>query len=255
MMSRLIALAMSLVVVIAVSVTLVVTGVSASTPSKKMSETAQFVRLMKRGVSSAYVATYEVSNFDIFSAGSITVANIPPRPGTKVPTNVNDYSSNLESSYVYRDKDGRIVQWIQDETSISACVNEPTSSGYHDLLCSRPFQYIPSNGFGEEGVGFVPESVLQSFEQFNPTFLAKSSSIFFEPSRQFGKLQCIRQKQVKGSERETTCLNRNGLVVSWMSQNVGAASRVLLTNLSLHPTKKDFVTMKRPTKAMILPSF
>ncbi len=212
---------------------------------------------MKKGVSSRYVATYEVSDFDFFSWGSITVANLPPRPGTKVPTNVDGYSSDLETSYVFRAKDGRIVQWIQDETRVSACTNGASPSGIQNLQCSRPFQYIPSNGFGEESVGFVPETVLQNFESFDPEFKGQSSLIFTKASKQFGTLQCIRQMQahVKDPERETTCLNRSGLLVSWTSQNPGGTVRVALTKLSLHPTKSDFVTLKQPTKAMILPPF
>jgi hypothetical protein len=212
---------------------------------------------MKRGVSSAYVATYEVWNYDFFSSGLITVANLPPRPGTKVHTNVDGYSSDLKTSYVFRGKDDHIVQWIQDETRVSACVGGPFHSGNASLQCSRPFQYIPSNGFGEEGVGFVPETVLQNFESFDPLFDAKSSVVFFESSKRFGDLQCIRQDQVeaKDPEREITCLNRSGLLVSWTAQNPGNTIRVVLTHLSIHPTKSDFVTLKKPTKAMILPPF
>jgi hypothetical protein len=234
-----------------------VPGVTEAATLKRISGTSQFVRLIKKGVSSEYVATYEVSNYDFFSWGSITVANLPPRLGTKVPTNVNGYSSDLETSYVFRGKDGRIVQWIQDDTSVSACTNGASPAEKHNLQCSRPFQYIPSNGFGEEGVGFVPETVLQNFETFDPVFKGQSSLIFFESSKRFGTLQCIRQVQehVKDPERETTCLNRNGLLVSWTSKNPGATIRVVLTHLSPHPTKKDFVTLKKPTKAMILPPF
>jgi hypothetical protein len=232
-------------------------GVSEAATSKSVSDTTQFIKLMKRGVNSAYVATYEVSNYDFFSWGLITVANLPPRPGTKVPANANDYSSDLETSYVFRAKDGRIVQWIQDHTRVSSCSNGASPSGNETLQCSRPFQYVPSNGFAEESVGFVPETVLQHFESFDPEFKGQSSLVFSKSSKQFGALQCIRQAQVgvKDPERETTCLNRSGLLVSWTSVNPGATVRVSLTHLSTHPTKTNFVTLKRPTKAMILPPF
>ena len=257
MKSRLLASSVLSVVIIAVSLTLLVTGVTEAAPPRRVSNAAQFVKLMKRGVNSAYVATYEVSNYAFFLSGSITVANLPPRPGTKVPMNVNDYSSDLETSYIFRGKNGHVVQWIQDETRVSACVNGLPSSSNNDLECSRPFQYVPSNGFLEEGVGFVPEYVEQNFDQFNPTFVAKSSSVFSETSQRFGKLQCIRQVQTKAKdpERETTCLNRKGLLVSWTLENPGGSVRVVLTNLSLHPTKRNFITLKGPTRAMILPPF
>jgi hypothetical protein len=206
MKSRFLASSVSLVVVVAAS--LIVAGVTGAASSKPVSNSTKFVTLMKRGVSSAYVATYKVSNYDFFSSGMITVANLPPRPGTKVLTNVEGYSSNLETSYVFRGNDGHIVQWIQDETRVSACVGGPFHSVNTSLQCSRPFQYIPSNGFGEEAVGFVPETVLQKFESFDPLFDAKSTVIFFESSNRFGDLQCIRQDQVsaKDPERENTCL-------------------------------------------------
>jgi hypothetical protein len=257
MKSRLLASSVSFIMVVAASLTLTLTGVTEAAPSKSVSDTTQFVGLMKKGVSSAYVATYAVSNYDFFSTGSITVANLPPRPGTKAPTNADGYSSDVEMSYVFRGKGGHIVQWIQDETRVSACVGGPFHSGNSSLQCSRPFQFIPSNGFAEEGVGFVPENVLQNFENFDSTFDARSSVVFTESSKRFGNLQCIRQAQVhvKDSERETTCLNRGGLLVSWMSHNPGGTIRVVLAKLSIHPTKEDFVTLKRPTKAMILPPF
>jgi hypothetical protein len=255
MKSRVIASTVSLVVVVAASLTLIVVGVTEAAPPKRVSDTTQFVKLMKKGVNSAYVATYEVSNYDFFSRGSITVANLPPPPGTKVPTNVNGYSSDLETAYVFRGKGGRVVQWIQDETRVSACVGGPFHSGNDNLQCSRPFQYIPSNGFGEEGVGFVPETVLQNFE-FDP-FVDGQSVIFFQSSKQFGTLQCLRQVQihVKDPDREVTCLNRYGLLASWTSRTPGGTVRVVLTNLSLHPTKMYFATLKKPTKTMILPPF
>lgn len=257
MTNRLLASAVSLAIFVAASLTPMVAGVSEAAPSKGVSDTAQFIKLMKRGVNSAYVATYEVSNFDFFSWGSITVANLPPRPGIKVPANVNDYSSDLEASYVFRARDGRIVQWIQDHTRVSACTNGAPPAGNEKLQCSRPFQYIPSNGFAEESVGFVPETVLQNFETFDPEFKGQSSLISSRSSKRFGTLRCVRQVQVheKDPERETTCLNRSGLVVSWTSVNPGGTVRVLLTHLSTNPTKTNFATLKKPTKAMILPPF
>lgn len=243
-------------VVAAVILTLIVTDVFRSTPERKEPDVTQFARLMKKGVNSAYVATYYVTNYVFFQTGSIVVANVPPRPGTKVPVNVNDYSSAIETSYVFRGENGHIVQWIQDRTSVSACVNGLPSSG-NGLQCSRPFQYDPSNGFAEESIGFVPEYVLQSFQSFNSLFTSALSRTFTESSRQFGALRCIRQVQVhvKTPERDTTCLNRNGILVSWTSQNPGGTTRVRLSKLSLHPTKKNFTTLRKPTKTMILPPF
>ncbi|MCU1363336.1 MAG: hypothetical protein JWM55_1164 [Acidimicrobiaceae bacterium] len=215
-----------------------------------------FENLMSKGTSSAYVASYQVTDFDYFSRGTITVTNLPPSPGAKSTPNVNGYSSTLKTAFVFRGTDGRVVQWIHNEANVSACSNTPSSSGYKNLQCSRPSPFIQSNGYSEEELGFVPAFVLQTVKSFDSTFLAKTSSIFTEESQRFGALRCIRQKQVTGSMQETTCLNRAGLLVSWSSRNAkNDTGQVELTSLSHHPTSRDLSTMKRPTKSIILPPF
>ena len=57
--------------VLLILLSLTVAGVSEAAPAKSVSDTAQFIKLMERGVNSAYVATYVVSNYDFFSRGSI----------------------------------------------------------------------------------------------------------------------------------------------------------------------------------------
>ena len=202
------------------------------------------------------MASYEVKDFVYFSPGTITVSNLRPSPDTKSTPNVNGYSSTLESAYVFRGTDGRVVQWIHNGTNISACTNVPSPSGYKDLQCSRSSPYVQSNGFGEEEVGFVPDFVLQAVKTFDSTFRATASTTFSEKSSRFGALSCIRQRQVKGSMEQTTCLNMAGLLVTWSSRNgektVGEAE---LTALRLNPTARNLETMKRPTKAFILPPF
>src|ERR1700722_12766190 len=225
-----------LVTALAVLLILVATGTFESAPSTKPQTVGGLVRLMRKGASSAYVATYKITGYAFFTPGTLTVANIPPAPGAKSRPNIDGYSSTLETSYVFRGANGRITQWIQNKTNVSACINGPFSSGKRKLECSRPFAYIPSNGFAEEGMGFLPTNALNGFGT-GPSF---SSSVSSRTSPQFGKLQCILLRQDKGF-RQTTCVNRKGLLVSWTTRNGKLLGQAQLISLSYDPTGKNFI--------------
>jgi hypothetical protein len=245
-----------LLLALAVGVTIITTTVFTSAPSKTTPSVsaASFIKLMRGGADKAYVATYQVKDYDFFSSGSIVVANIPSAPGAKAIPNVDGYSSTLRSAYVYRGTDGRIVQWIQNGTNVSACVNVPSSTGYKDLQCSRPSPFIQSNGFAEEGVGLVPANILQSVESFSSTWLSKSSSIYFKESDRFGRLQCLLQTELNGGMHQTTCLDHDGFVVSSVLRNGRSpGAQVKLTTLRHNPAGKDLKTLVKPTVAFFLP--
>ena len=245
-----------LLLALAVGVTIITTMVFTSAPSKTTPSvsTARFIKLMRGGADKAYVATYQVKDYDFFSSGSIVVANIPSAPGAKAIPNVDGYSSTLRSAYVYRGADGRIVQWIQNGTNVSACVNVPSSTGYKDLQCSRPSPFLQENGFAEEGVGLVPANILQSVESFSSTWLSNSPSIYFEESDRFGRLQCLLQTELNGGMRQTTCLDHDGFVVSSVLRNgPSPGGQVKLTTLRHNPAGKDLKTLVKPTRAFILP--
>jgi hypothetical protein len=245
-----------LLLALAVGVTIITTMVFTSAPSKTTPSvsTARFIKLMRGGADKAYVATYQVKDYDFFSSGSIVVANIPSAPGAKAIPNVDGYSSTLRSAYVYRGADGRIVQWIQNGTNVSACVNVPSSTGYKNLQCSRPSPFLQENGFAEEGVGLVPANILQSVESFSSTWLSNSPSIYFEESDRFGRLRCVLQTELNGGMRQTTCLDHDGFVVSWVLRNGRIpVGQVKLTTLRHNPAGKDLKTLVKPTRAFILP--
>jgi hypothetical protein len=235
----------------AVLLILITSGVFSSAPPANPQSVGGLVRLMRKGANSAYVATYKITGYAYFTPGTLTVANMPPAPGTKSRTNADGYSSTLESSYVFRGANGRIVQWIQNKTNVSACINGPFSSGKKNLVCSRPFAYIPSNGFVEESTGFLPTNAINGLG-IGPS---NYSSIFSRTSPQFGELQCILLRQSVGKFRLTTCVNQRGLLVSWTSRNGKLLGQAQLTSLSYHPTTKNFVTLVKPTRAMVLPGF
>jgi hypothetical protein len=243
----------ALATVTAALLILIATGAFNSAPSTKPQTVGGLVRLMRTGANSAYVATYEISNYAYFSSGTLTVANMPPAPGIKSHPNIDGYASTLETSYVFRGANGHIAQWIQDKTNVSACSNGPFLSGKKNLECSRPFAYIPSNGFAEESMGFLPSWQLNDFGPASPSY---SSSIVNKSSRRFGELQCILLRQGVGAFRQTTCVDHRGLLVLWTTRK-GAKllGRAQLMSLSYHPTAKNFITLEKPTKAMILPPF
>jgi hypothetical protein len=242
-----------LAVFVIIAATLIAIG-RVTTPATKATSVANFIKLMRGGADKAYVATYQVKDYDFFSSGSIVVANIPSAPGTKAIPNVDGYSSTLRSAYVYRGTDGRIVQWIQNGTNVSACVNVPSSTGYKDLQCSRPSPFLQSNGFAEEGVGLVAANILQSVESFSSTWLSKSPSIYFEESDRFGRLQCLLHTELNGGMRQTTCLDHDGFVVSSVLRNgPSPGGQVKLTTLRHNPAGKDLKTLVKPTRAFILP--
>ncbi len=230
-------------------------GQSASAASSKTNNSAlvsNFRDSMRKADGTRFVATYRVAGYQFLAYGTIVVAQLPSSPGTKITTNVDGYSGSGRMAYVFHGPSGRIVQWIQDGTNVSACVNVLLHGSYYSgtfgkLECSRPSPFIPSNGFALEGIGFVPTFVDQSLTTISPTQSTVSTK-----SSQYGPLRCLIQTQ--GTTIQTTCINRGGYVVSWLLQNgMGSFSRAILSSLKHDPTASDFKTLIAPTKALILP--
>jgi hypothetical protein len=213
---------------------------------------ANFSASMKKADGSRFVLTYHVGGYPVLAFGKIVVAEIPSPPGTKVTKNADGYSGTGRMAYVFHGPSGRIVQWIQDGTNVSACVNVLLSGTYifgtfGKLECSRPSPYLPSNGFAEEGVGFVPTYVDSQLTAIQPTRATISTK-----SSQFGTLRCLVQTQE--TTIQTTCINHAGFVVSWFLQDgMGSFSKVILSALTRDPTASDFKPLITPTKALILP--
>jgi hypothetical protein len=208
---------------------------------------------MKRARGTHFVLTYRLNGYSFLSYGTIVIAQIPSPPGTKVTSNADDYSGTGRFAYVFHGPTGRIVQWIKNGTNVSACVNDLITGTYVSgtfgkLQCSRPSPNIPSNGFAEEDVGFVPTYVLQSVTAMEPTQARLSAKV----SQEFGPLRCL--IQTSGTTTQTTCINQAGFIVSWFLQNgMGSFSRAILSSLKHIPTASDFKTLLPPTKAFILP--
>lgn len=250
-------------VVVAAAVAIVVTAVQVSNshPTKTGPATpvVNFIDSMNRANGTRFVATYRLNGYLFLQNGTIVITQIPSPPGTKVTTNADGYSGTGRLAYLFHGPSGRIIQWIKSGTNVNACVNVPKTGNFATgtfgrLQCSRPSPYIPSNAFAEADVGFVPTYVLQSVEGLVGVRLQKKAVVTSMDSREFGTLRCLTQFQ--NPTTQTTCINRAGYVVSWVLDNGSgySSSRVTLTTLSRGPTAKDFKTLLRPTKALILPT-
>ncbi len=252
--------AIGLVVAATVAILLTVVQISKSHPTRtgQATRVASFIDSLNRANGTRFVATYRVSRYLWLGNGRIVIAQIPSPPGTKVATNADGYSGSGLHSYLFRGPSGRIIQWIRSGTNVSACLNAPITGNFATgtfgkMQCSRPSPYLPSNGFSETDVGFVPTYVLQSVNGPEGVRQPKKSVVTSMLSRDFGTLRCLTQFQNPATQ--TTCINRAGYLVSWFLDNgLGRSSRVTLTSLSRSSNAKDFTTLLRPTKSLILPA-
>lgn len=141
---------------------------------------------------------------------------------------------------------------------MSACTNVPVTGNYETgtfgkLRCSRPSPYVPSNGFAMEDAGFVPTYVIQQVAGFAQTYSPTKEAATTKVSRTFGHVRCL--VQVSGTMTQTTCIDRQGHIVSWLVQNGSViSSRSTLTSINHHPTDGDFTTLLRPTTSLVLPA-
>ena len=224
------------------------------TPSKPRPETvvAKFVDSMKHADDTRFVATYRVRHYDWMGSGVITMAQIPSPPGTKATTNSDGYAASGKYAYVYRNADGRSSQWIKIGSNVSGCVMPPKGPIGH-MECSRPSPYLPSNGFALADVGFVPTYVMQSIQGFTSKGPGNKLQFTTRVSKQFGRLTCL--TQTLAPMIQTTCIDQSGYVVLWSYHSDGHSMSVTLTTFNRHPTAKDFRTLIKPTKALVLPPF
>jgi hypothetical protein len=231
-------------------------GESANAVQAQTSNTAlvaNFMKSMKKTEGDHYVLTYRLNGYLFLSYGTIVVSQIPSPPGTKDATNADGYSATGRFAYFFHGPSGRIVQWIKSGTNVSACENVLLSGTYVSgkfgkLHCSRPFAYIPSNGFAEEDMGFVPTYIVQSVIGMVRTGTTFSTKV----SPEFGPLRCLIQTQ--GTTTQTTCIDRAGFIVSWfLRDGMGSFSRAVLSSLSRDPTANDFKTLIAPSQAFLLP--
>ena len=242
---------MAAAVVVAVVVTETSNPRSAKAASK--ASVASFINSMKRANRSKFVATYQVDNFLYFQTGTIVVTQMPSPPGTEPTTNADGYSGSGRYAYLYRGAKGRVAQWIKIGTNVSACATRPSNGNDGALQCSRPSPYLPSNGFAMQDTGFVPTYVLQTLQELVGIKSSKPLTITTHESKDFGPLRCLTQSP--GPTTQITCVNHDGFVVSWVLDNgSGYSSRATLTSLSRTPSAKDFTTLIKPTKSLILPA-
>lgn len=252
--------AITVVFAAAAVILVAVVQVSPSHPTKSGQATpvANFIDSMKLANGTRFVATYRLNGYLYLQNGTIVIAQIPSPPGTQVLTNVDGYSATGRYAYIFRGLTGRIVQWIKNDANVSACTNVLLSGNFDTgtfgkLQCSRPSPYVPSNGFAEQDVGFVPTHVMQSVTGLFGARSLKKATVTTRASRKFGPLRCL--TQISGPTNQITCIDRTGFIVSWILENGSdISSRSTLTSINHHPTAKDFTTLLRPTTSLILPA-
>ena len=234
--------------------------VTHSHPKKTVPATqvANFINSLKSANDTRFIATYQLHDYLALGNGKVVIAQIPSPPGTKEKTNADGYTGTGQYAYVLRGPTGRIAQWIKNGTNVSACMNVLVSGNFETgtfgrLQCSKPSPYLPSNGFAEQDVGFVPTYVLQQIPAYDGPQSLKKAPITTRMSRKFGPLRCL--TEVSGPTTQVTCIDRTGFLVSWFLTNgSGVTSSATLTSIGPHPTAKDFKTLLRPTKSLILPA-
>lgn len=241
------AIAVALFVVALVTTVTAVQISNSSTPkSISLTPIKSFESLLQRASQGRFVATYRVSHYGFFPPGTIVSSQIPSPPGTKASTNADGYSASGRYAYVYRGH-GRIVQWIQIGTNVSACMRLPAPYST-PLKCDLPSPYAPSNGYDTASVGLIQSTVLSWVQLRNVP--AKSWTLSTERSSDFGSLQCLTLSTLSTK----TCINSQGIVVSWDNWNgTTNTGRVSLTNLNFHPTARDFQSLITPNSKFFLP--
>jgi hypothetical protein len=238
----------ALVVMSAIIVTRTTSKVPSTPPPK--TTVANFLESMRHANDTRFMATYRVSSYVLFSNGVITMAQIPSPPGTKAIPNSDGYAHTGRYAYLYRGSEGRITQWIKIGSNVSGC-ETPTLGRKGPMTCSRLSPYLPSNGFAEADLGFVPTYVLQAMHNFAPQGLVTNVNFTTRFSDQFVRLTCLTQALASASQ--TTCIDRPGYVVLWSYHSNGHSSSVILTSFNPHPTAKDFRTLVKPTQSLVLP--
>ncbi len=229
-----------------------------STRSQTATSVATFTNEMQHANDARFVATYRLRSYLFFASGTIVIAQIPSPPGTRVTTNADGYSGSGRYAYLLRGPTGRIIQWIKIGTNVSACVNVLVAGNFENgtfgkLRCSRPSPYLPSNGFAETDAGLVPTYVRQQVTAMAAVPSRERAAITSKSSRAFGPLRCL--AQFSSPTRQTTCIDRAGLVVSWLLRTGSRySSSATLASINRHPAPVDFATLLRPTAALILPA-
>jgi hypothetical protein len=241
------AFAVALIVVAVMTTVGAIQLTNSSTPKNVPSTSIKsFETLLRHGSHERFVATYRVHDYNFYPAGTIVYSQIPSPPGTKAVENVDGYSATGRYAYVYRGN-GRIVQWIQSGTNVSACMRLPAPY-FTSLRCDEPSPFDPSNGYIEEGVGLI-QSQMQSWDQLR-NVPPKSWTVSTERSSGFGSLQCL----TLSSLSTKTCIDSQGIVVLWTNWNgTTTTGRVSLIALNYNPTARDFQTLIKPTSKFFLP--
>jgi hypothetical protein len=236
-----------------VGVPLIGIQVSRSTSQSALLTESSFLKLADSAASEKFVATYVVTGTEeiyLFN-GTETVAQIPYAPGHKIHFNSEGYAaSERYLSYLLHESNGDIVQWIQSGSNVSWCLKLARVDA-SKLQCTGSSPYIPSNGFAEEAVPYVPTNALSLVERYVEGEPQRNPPVIFRTSPSFGRLRCL--LQTSGTPHLTTCINTKGIIVSSFSENGSLWSNVKLLTVNCDPPAKLFKTLLKPSGRVPLP--
>jgi hypothetical protein len=213
---------------------------------------SSFLQLANRATKEKFVATYVVrgNSSPFLDTGKISLAS-DPQLAASHKMNVEDYSGfGQYYAYVFHESNGALVQWIQKGPNVSWCLKW-RSINSNQLKCTGPSPYVPSNGYADQGLPFVPTTVLSAVNNFISGQPKRTPSVVSVHSTSFGQLHCL--IQTSGDSHLRTCVDEDGFVGSSSYRNLHYSWSVTLVSLNRRPTAKDFSTLLAPSGQLDLP--
>lgn len=216
---------------------------------------ANFFRLANRAAGERFVATYSVTgNASIYiDTGTVVVSQIPWPPGHKRTFSSDGYASpDKYLAYLFTEHNGDIIQWVQRGTNVAWCLKWPSLNSDR-LKCTGFTPYIPSNGYAEESVPYVPTTALGLIGSYVAGQPHRIPPVVAEPSKAFGQVECL--LQTSGTPHLTTCVNQRGIIVSSNARNGQLWSAVTLQSLSYEVSPSSFSTILKASGLFPPPPF
>lgn len=213
-------------------------------PSSAQKQIPLFVRSAQLANNKEFTATYRTTGpTAVYEYNSvITISRIPNPLDTRPKRSTQGILETGQYAYVVHEANGNIIQWIQNEGNVRWCmkllVNEYATA--KTLKCSPVGPNIASNGYAEMMVPFIPTNALAQIGEMNAPG-QRSPIMVYESSTKFGQLRCLRQYE--GTERLTTCENREGFIVSSLFRNGHAENGAFLLSFSHHSDPKVLLPM------------
>ena len=227
--------------------------VSSSKKANASLTESSFLQRANSASKEKFVATYVVTgNEEIYLfVGTATVAQIPFSLSHKRHFSREGYAPpDRYLSYLLHERNGTVVQWIQSGSNVSWCLKLRGFDAFK-LKCTGLSPFIPSNGYAEESVPYIPATALGLVENYVRGQPLRRPPVVYRSSATFGPLRCL--LQTSGTPHLTTCINAKGIIVSSFSKNGSNWSRATLVSVDYDPQAKFFATLLKPSDRVALP--